>query len=74
MDQPQDRIGVPFEPATEPARLRKVSRPVLRLIFHGAIAAAPSNPGRSFAIGYILRHLGQRSNGSSNANYPPSRD
>jgi hypothetical protein len=74
MDQPQDRIGAPFEPATEPARLRKVSRPILRLIFNGTIAGRPPNRGRSFAIGYILRHLGQRSNGSSNANYPPSRD
>jgi hypothetical protein len=71
MDQPHDRKGAPFEPATEPARLRKVSRPILRLIFDGTIAASP---GRSFAIGYILRHLGQRPNGSSNANYPPSRD
>ena len=74
MDQPPDRIGVPFEPTTEPARLRKVSRPILRLIFHGTIASGPPNPGRSFAIGYILRHLGQRPNGNSNANYPPSRD
>ena len=74
MDQPQDRIGAPFEPATEPARLRKVSRPILRLIFHGTIAATPPSPGRSFAIGCILRHLGQRPNGSSNASYPPSRD
>ena len=74
MDQPPDRIGVPFEPATEPARLRKVSRPILRLIFNGTIASRPPNPGRSFAIGYILRHLGQRPNGSSNAHYPPSRD
>jgi hypothetical protein len=74
MDQPQDRIGVPFKPATEQARLRKVSRPVLRLIFHGIIAATPPNSGRSFAIGYILRHLGRRPNGNSNANYPPSRD
>jgi hypothetical protein len=48
-----------------------VSRPILRLIFDGTIAASP---GRSFAIGYILRHLGQRSNGSSNAHYPPNRD
>jgi hypothetical protein len=47
---------------------------MLRLIFHGIIAATPPNPGRSFAIGYVLRHLGQRSNGSSNANHPPSRD
>jgi hypothetical protein len=60
MDQPHDRIGVPFEPGTEAARLRKVSRPVLRLIFHGPIAATAPSPGRSFAIGYILRHLGQR--------------
>jgi hypothetical protein len=74
MDQPPDRIGVPFEPATEPARLRKVSRPILRLIFDGTIGGRPPNRGRSFAIGYILRHLGQRSNGSSSANYPPSRD
>jgi hypothetical protein len=74
MDQPQDHIGVPFEPATEPTRLRKVSRPILRLIFNGTIAATAPDPGRSFAIGYILRHLGQRPNGSSNANYPPSRD
>jgi hypothetical protein len=44
MDQPQDRIGAPFEPATEPARLRKVSRPILRLIFNGTIAATPPNP------------------------------
>jgi hypothetical protein len=41
MDQPQDRIGALFEPATEPARLRKVSRPILRLIFDGTIAASP---------------------------------
>lgn len=74
MDQPPDHIGVPFEPATEQARLRKASGPMLRLIFHGIIAATPPNPGRSFAIGYVLRHLGQRSNGSSNANHPPSRD
>ena len=40
----------------------------------GTIAGRPPNPGRSFAIGYILRHLGQRPNGSSNANYLPSRD
>ena len=58
MDQPPDRIGVPFEPATEPARLRKVSRPILRLIFDGTIGGRPPNRGRSFAIGYILRHLG----------------
>jgi hypothetical protein len=74
MDQPPDRIGVPFEPATEPARLRKVSRPMLRLIFNGTIAANPPNPGRRFAIGYILRHLGQRPNGNSNASHPPSHD
>ena len=74
MDQPHDRIGAPFEPATEQARLRKVSRPILRLIFDGTIGGRPPNRGRSFAIGYILRHLGQRSNGSSSANYPPSRD
>jgi hypothetical protein len=74
MDQPHDRIGAPFEPATEAARLRKVSRPVLRLIFDGTIAATPPNPGRRFAIGYILRHLGQRSNRSSNASHPPNRD
>lgn len=74
MDQPPDRIGVPFEPATEQARLWKISRPMLRLIFHGIIAATPATPGRSFAIGYILRHLGQHSNGSSNAHHPPSRD
>jgi hypothetical protein len=74
MDQPPDHIGVPFEPATEQARLRRVSRPMLRLIFHGTIAAKPPSRGRSFAIGYILRHLGQRPNGNSNANYPPSRD
>ncbi len=52
----------------------EVSRPMLRMIFHGTIAATPPNPSRSFAIGYILRHLGQRPNGNSNANYPPSRD
>jgi hypothetical protein len=78
MDQPQDRLGPPSEPgvprATEPARLRKVSQPILRLIFDGTIAANPPNPGRSFAIGYILRHLGQRPNGNSNANYPPPRE
>jgi|ERR1035438_3581972 hypothetical protein len=74
MDRPYDCIGVPFEPATESARLRKVSRPMLGLIFNGTIAATPPHPGRSFAIGYILRHLGQRSNGSSNASHPPSRD
>jgi hypothetical protein len=68
MDQPHDRIGVPFEPATEQARLRKVSRLMLRLIFHGTMTA-PS-PGRSFAIGYILRHLGQR----PSANQPPRQD
>jgi hypothetical protein len=73
MDQSPDRIGVPFEPATEAARLRKVSRPMLRLSFHGIIAATPPNPGRSFAIGYVLRHLGQRSNGNSNAHHPPSQ-
>ncbi|HEY5360658.1 MAG TPA: hypothetical protein VIJ82_23750 [Streptosporangiaceae bacterium] len=60
--------------ATEPARLRKVSQPILRLIFDGTIAANPPNPGRSFAIGYILRHPGQRPNGNSNANYPPPRE
>lgn len=32
-------ISVPFERATELARLRKISRPMLRLIFHGIIAA-----------------------------------
>jgi hypothetical protein len=74
MDQPQDRIGVPFEPATEQARLRKVSRPILRLIFHGTIAATPPNPSRSFAIGYILRHLGQHPNGNSNTHHPPHQD
>ncbi len=74
MDQPQDRLGPPFEPATEQARLRKVSQPILRLIFDGTIAANPPNPGRSFAIGYILRHLGQRSNGNSNANHPPPHE
>ncbi len=74
MDQPHDRIGVPFEPATEQAWLRKVSQPMLRLIFHGTIAAAAPSPGRSFAIGYILRHLGQRPNGRSNANHPLRRD
>jgi hypothetical protein len=74
MDQPQDRMGAPFEPATEAVRPRKVSRPVLRLIFHGTIAAAAPSPGRSFAIGYILRHLGQRPNGNSDASYPPSQD
>jgi hypothetical protein len=74
MDQRQDRIGAPFEPAAEQARLRKVSRPILRLIFHGTIAVTAPSSGRSFAIGYILRHLGQRPNGSSNANYPPSQD
>jgi hypothetical protein len=47
---------------------------MLGLIFNGTIAATPPHPGRSFAIGYILRHLGQRSNGSSNASHPPSRD
>jgi hypothetical protein len=74
MDQPQDRIGPPFEPATESDRLRKVSQPILRLIFDGTIAANPPNPGRSFAIGYILHHLGRGSNGNSNANYPPPRE
>jgi hypothetical protein len=47
----------PFEPATEPGRLRKVSQPILRLIFDGTIAANPPGPGRSFAIGYCLRPL-----------------
>jgi hypothetical protein len=74
MDQPHDRIGIPFEPATEQARLRKVSRPMLRLIFHGTIAATAPSPARSFAIGYILRHVGQRPNGHSNAHHPPSQD
>ncbi len=74
MDQPHDRIGVPFEPATDQARLRKIFRPMLRLIFHGTIAAGCASPGRSFAIGYVLRHLGQRPNGDSNASHPPSRD
>jgi hypothetical protein len=74
MDQSQDRTGSSSEPANEQARLRKVSRPILRLIFNGTIAATPPSPGRSFALGYILRHLGRRSNGNSNVNYPPSRD
>jgi hypothetical protein len=60
VDQPQDRIGVPFEPAAERARLRRVSRPMLRLVFSGVIAATPPGPGRSFAVGRILRRLGQR--------------
>jgi len=39
MDQPEDWIGPPFEPATGQPRLRQVSRPLLRLIFDRTIPA-----------------------------------
>jgi hypothetical protein len=46
MDQPAGPAGRPFQPATEKARLAKLSRShLMSMICRGTLAAAPPGPG-----------------------------